>query len=189
MWHKHNTDVVDQELIQRIITDNDQFAADELIKKYYKRVYKEIYLKVSDQELAMDLTQETFIAMLRGLITYDLKKAAFRTWLIRIADNKVIDYYRSRQHHESMVTEVMEGYESEDACNIEEDVLSRISAEQLKERFLMTNQQDRDIFILRTEQGYSFDEIGMKLGMNRGTVKNKYYAIIKKARKELGRFE
>ncbi len=69
----------DQYLIELIVENNDKNAAELLIGRYYKYVYKEIYIKTSDRELAMDLTQETFIAMLKGLKGFDIKKASFKT--------------------------------------------------------------------------------------------------------------
>lgn len=98
----------DVELIKRILDNNDRKAADELVSRYYKCVYKHIYIKVKDEETGMDITQETFIAALRGLGSFNDAKASFKTWLTRIADNKVTDYFRSRQYHESIVTQIMD---------------------------------------------------------------------------------
>ena len=42
----------------------------------------------------MDLTQSVFIAVLRALPGYRAERASFRTWLYRIAANKVIDTRR-----------------------------------------------------------------------------------------------
>lgn len=40
----------DVELIKRILDNNDRKAADELVSRYYKCVYKHIYIKVKDEE-------------------------------------------------------------------------------------------------------------------------------------------
>ncbi len=42
----------------------------------------------------MDLTQSIFIAVLRALPGYRVERASFRTWLYRIAANKIIDTRR-----------------------------------------------------------------------------------------------
>ena len=55
----------DFSLISRILNNNDRDAADELVTQYYKAVYKHIYIKLKDEELSMDLTQETFISALK----------------------------------------------------------------------------------------------------------------------------
>ena len=57
----------DVELIKRILDNNDRKAADELVSRYYKCVYKHIYIKLKDEEIGMDITQEIFIAALKGL--------------------------------------------------------------------------------------------------------------------------
>lgn len=98
----------DFSLISRILNNNDRDAADELVTQYYKAVYKHIYIKLKDEELSMDLTQETFISALKGLGGFNIERASFKTWLTRIADNKVTDYFRSRQYHESIVTQIMD---------------------------------------------------------------------------------
>ena len=82
----------DQYLIRQILDEDDKRAAEILIDRYYKTVYREIYIKTSDEELSLDLTQETFISILRALSQFDASKASFKTWIIRIAQNKVIDW-------------------------------------------------------------------------------------------------
>ena len=66
-------------------------AAERLVERYYNEIYVFVYRQTGHKEDAMDLTQSIFLAILRALSTYDPKKAAFRTWLYRIAANKVID--------------------------------------------------------------------------------------------------
>ena len=69
-------------------------AAERLVERYYDEIYVFVYRQTGQKEDAMDLTQSIFLAVLRALPSYDSKKAAFRTWLYRIAANKVIDARR-----------------------------------------------------------------------------------------------
>ena len=75
----------DETLIRRILQGKDRGAGELLVERHYKRIYKEIYLKTSDEELAKDLTQEAFIQILKNLYQFDSKKASFKTWITRIA--------------------------------------------------------------------------------------------------------
>lgn len=90
----------DNQLIRKIKKNGDRKAADELVSRYYREVYAFAYRQTSDMDLAMDLTQEIFIAALKGIPSFDEKKAGFRTWLYSIASNKITDYYRSRYHRQ-----------------------------------------------------------------------------------------
>jgi RNA polymerase sigma-70 factor (ECF subfamily) len=86
-------------LIKRIVRHGDLAAADELIRSYYDEIYGLLRKQVSHPENAKDLTQEVFISMLRTIAGYGPKRGAgFRTWLYKIATNKVVDYFRSRSY-------------------------------------------------------------------------------------------
>lgn len=69
-------------------------AAEQLVERYYDEIYVFVYRQTMQKEEAMDLTQSISLAVLRSLPSYDPKKAVFRTWLYRIAANKVIDARR-----------------------------------------------------------------------------------------------
>jgi len=179
--------ITDEELINRIVNNNDKDAANELISTYYRCVYKEIYLKVLDEELSMDLTQETFIAVLRGLKTFDEKKAKFKTWIIKIAGNKVTDYFRSRQHHEKIMTEIMGDDIAEtraDGTDVELEIIDNLSTEELEKMYGHHGGTEWKIFKMKVYEGYTFVQIAEKLGMETSTVKRKYYSMCRRIREE-----
>lgn len=71
----------DETLIRRILQGKDREAGELLVERHYKRIYKEIYLKTSDEELAKDLTQEAFIQILKNLYQFDSKRRPLRRGL------------------------------------------------------------------------------------------------------------
>lgn len=101
-------------------------AVENLVERYYDEIYVFVYRQTGHKEDAMDLTQSIFLAMLRALSTYDPKKAAFRTWLYRIAANKVIDARRQSRP----VTTPLEEIE----LPVQEDFVSQIHNRELLER-------------------------------------------------------
>ena len=177
----------DVELIKRILDNNDRKAADELVSRYYKCVYKHIYIKLKDEELSMDLTQETFISALKGLGGFNIEKASFKTWLTRIADNKVTDYFRSRQYHESIVTQIMDDTIQEPAderAGTETSVLGKLSYEEMEKMYGHHENKEWETFRLKVYEGYTFGEISANQGVDLSTVKSRYYAMVKRVRKE-----
>ena len=71
---------------------------------------------------------------MKGLGGFNIEKASFKTWLTRIADNKVTDYFRSRQYHESIVTQIMDDTIQEPAderAGTETSVLGKLSYEEI----------------------------------------------------------
>ena len=179
----------DTELISRIVKWNDREAADILIKKYYKYIFKEIACKVMDDEIALDITQEVFIAALRGLTTFDSNKASFKTWMSRIASNKVIDYFRSKQHKERLLTDSMEGVDKTDDRNYEDSVIDKMSIEECEKYFRYIKRVDRYIIMAKVLDGMTFQEIAHMMKMSSSKVKNRYYSALKTIRKEMGNHE
>ena len=80
----------DNHLIRKIKKKQNKEAAGLLIERYYREIYAYTYRQVACKELAMDLTQEIFILVLKGIRAFDEKKGSFRTWIYRIASNKII---------------------------------------------------------------------------------------------------
>ncbi len=178
----------DEYLIDRVVSDNDKYAAETLLERYYKAVYKVIYIKVHDVELAKDLTQETFISVLRALPQYDESKGGFKTWACKIAQNKVIDYTRSRQYKESLITEFI-GEDEGVTESVDDLVMKSVTKDKIRELISQADEQSRKIFIMKAREGYTFGEISERTGMPASTIKTKYYALIKNLRKEMREYE
>ena len=71
----------------------------ELYDRYIDRIYKFIYLKTSDREIAEDITSDVFMKAMNSLssLEVDKKDLNFKSWLYTIANNKVIDFYRTKK--------------------------------------------------------------------------------------------
>lgn len=65
---------------------------------YYKEILNYISYKTFGNSDSEDITSEVFVKVLKSLATYDSSKAAFSTWLYFIANNAIIDYYRTNKN-------------------------------------------------------------------------------------------
>ncbi len=66
----------------------------EIFDKYIDKIYRFIFLKVNSQEIAQDLSSETF---LRGWQAFQSKKIDNpQAFLYQVARNLVVDYYREK---------------------------------------------------------------------------------------------
>lgn len=139
--------------------------------------------------MSLDLTQETFISILRALSQFDASKASFKTWIIRIAQNKVIDYRRSRYNHESIMTEVLEDYDKPSSDCIEDNAINSMTKEKVMQILKKQDEVSERIFMMRAYEEHSFTQIAQMMGMNQGAVKARYYKTVKLIRKELEGYE
>lgn len=84
----------DKELVRQFI-EGDKTALESLIKRHKERVYTYIFFIVKNEKLAEDIFQDTFIKVIKSLRKgkYN-EQGVFVSWVIRIAHNLTIDYFR-----------------------------------------------------------------------------------------------
>lgn len=74
----------------------DQDALGELYDEYAPLIYKYIYRRIGDAQLAEDLTSEVFMRVLQAIQGGKTWHTSFRGWLYRIAHNLVVDHFRAQ---------------------------------------------------------------------------------------------
>lgn len=170
----------EQRWIRRIQRRQRAKDADALVRKYYNEIYAYAYRQVGERETALDLTQEIFISVLRSLPTYDSSRASFRTWLYRVATNKIIDYRRRAVPAVLPLEAVVLPDEQDFAGQIErQSVLAEI------ERYVSALDPDtQQVYRLRLYGEYTFPEIAGMLGQPEAAVKSRYYRLMQTLRKE-----
>ncbi|WP_462412719.1 RNA polymerase sigma factor [Neobacillus sp. Marseille-QA0830] len=94
--------MTDYELI-RDIKHGIVSSQEVLVRRHYKLVYSFLYRMTGDKELAKDLTQETFIKLLKNISKYQ-PSADFKSWLLTVASNHAKDYFKSRTHKDRQHT-------------------------------------------------------------------------------------
>ena len=174
----------DLRLIKKIKKRNSRNAADELISNYYKEIYVYVFKQTSDKETSMDLTQEIFISMLKSLHSFDENKSSFRTWLYRIATNKVVDYFRSKNYKYTTLIETIEDRKIEDTTDFTVNLEHKEDVEKIQGIVNKLSSEYQEIFRLKIFLEATFLEISKILELSESTVKTKYYSIIKKIKKE-----
>lgn len=177
-------------LIKKIQRNGDHTAADELVRCYYDEIFGFVRKQVSNADIALDLTQEIFISMLRTIGLYDVKRGAgFRTWLYRIATNKVVDWFRSRAYHQMTKTIPLDEVEPINETDFTRQFESRDFTEKVCSFVGSMPIDTQKVFRLHIFGGYTFSEIAGMEGLPEGSVKSKYYRLINVIRKEFADYE
>lgn len=177
----------EQRLIRKIQKSGDRTAADTLVRMYYDEIYR--FLRKQTGDMALDLTQEVFISVLRTISRYDPKKGAgFRTWLYKIATDKVVDTFRSLAVRR---TETLSIDEIEPSC--ESDFIQQLENKDFIERVCVfvggLPPDTQKIFRLHIFGGYTFAEIAINMALPESSVKSKYYRLLNTLRKEFGSYD
>src|SRR5579862_5275001 len=83
-------------------------AIEALFRAYWSQSYRAAYLVVHDEAAAEDIAQESFLAAIRRLESFD-RRRPFGPWLHRIVVNRAIDWLRARQlRNEAALAEIAE---------------------------------------------------------------------------------
>lgn len=178
--------VPDDKLIRKIKQFHSRKAADELFERYYREIYAYVFRQCGERELAMDLTQDIFLAVFQGLYSFDSRRSLFRTWLYHVASNKVTDYYRSRRYKEKLQEIPIEEISAEipDGENISQLLVQREYIAHIMEIVSGYELTWVRIFQMKCFEDRTFAEIAKTLNISENTAKSRYYAIIKRLRKE-----
>ncbi|WP_257666150.1 RNA polymerase sigma factor [Parapedobacter tibetensis] len=152
----------DQELI-RLYISGDEVGLEVLIDRYKSKIYTSIYLLVKDSYLAEDIFQDTFIKVINTLRggRYN-EEGKFLPWVMRIAHNLVIDYYRKERRTPVVVNS--EGFDIFDVLHFaDESAEARIIREQthrdLRRMIQLLPDDQKEVLIMRHYGDMSFKEI------------------------------
>lgn len=141
----------------------------ELYALYYEELTRYLIGRTHARALSEDLTQETFLrALAHADELEELSGAQCRAWLYRTAKNLLIDHARRQARTEAM-------RESEAAA------FDDLSAVQVEELIGFLPAAEREIFRLRTFEGWRSNELGERFGLPAATVR----ARLASARKKL----
>ncbi len=172
------------QLIQACL-EGDQQAWDEIVRKYWRRVFNVAYKFVGKHDDAEDLSQEIFLKVYKALATFD-RRANFQTWLISISRNLCIDHYRSVRKERETVDRNVDAAELSPVAK-GPDPLARLQRldrrDLLKRGMLLLPDTLRTAVLLRDIRDLSYHEIAERLDLPEGTVKSR----INRGRNELAR--
>ena len=118
----------------------------------------------SPPQKAEDLTQETFLAVIRGISRYE-PRALVRTYLYSIA-LKLLLTDRRRDHHETLLPDP----DSEPASTTTPD-----NVLWLQQAFQRLDPDDREILMLREYEQLSYSEIATLLRLPLNTVRSRLF--------------
>ncbi len=174
--------VNESELISAYLK-GDESAFATLVTRYKSRIYTTIYLVVKDSYVAEDLTQDTFIKAIKTLKEgrYN-EEGKFLPWILRIAHNLAIDYFRRAKRYPNVVFE--DGSSVFNSLNFSEDSvesaqIKKESYEHLRGLIKSLPQQQREVLVMRHYEDLSFQEIAEATGVSINTALGRMrYALI-----------
>lgn len=179
MKKNESTDAV---LVRQYVHGDEQALA-QLIDRHQVKIYSFIFSKVRDRDLSEDIFQDTFIKVIHTLKKgkYN-EEGKFVSWVVRIAHNLIIDYYRKnnkmqmqRENEEFSIFRYME-----DNSPSVEDALAQLQAEkEICGLLELLPDDQQEVVKLRIFEDLSFKEIAEQTGVSINTALGRMrYAVL-----------
>ena len=173
----------ERELIRRA-KEYDEAAFAEIYERYYQSIYNYVYYRVDDGALTEDLTSHVFLKTLESIDSFTFRQGvAFSSWLYRIANNLVIDYFRTLPRQPALLYEdsVMSDDEGPG-----EALDRKLTAEQLRQVIRHLTEEQQQVILLKFVDGLRNQEIAPVLGKSEEAIKSLQHRAVTSLGRILG---
>jgi len=174
--------VSDSTLVSQYIQGKEA-SLEILIKRHQQRLYRFIYSKVQDKDVTEDVFQDTFIKVIRTLKKGNYnEEGKFLPWVMRIAHNLVIDYFRKSKRIPSFKNK--DDFDifsiiGDGSLNAEKKMIQEQIYNDVRELVHSLPEEQKEVLIMRMYRDMSFKEISENTGVSINTALGRMrYALI-----------
>jgi len=178
---KEMQSLTDEDLMKKVKKSNRE-AAGLLFDRYNKRLYNYFLKQTFDRDVSADLTQNTFLRMLKYKMSYSGERP-FKSWIYQIGRNAMNDHFRKKKIYsdyadiDTVVDTSHESDEVQEQTRVLYQSLSKLDPEM------------RELLVLSKFQRMKYEEIGRMLDLSVSNVKIKVHRAIKKLREHYYQLE
>jgi RNA polymerase sigma-70 factor (ECF subfamily) len=179
--------LTDEQVVAQVL-DGQTALFEVLMRRHNERVYRAARAIVRDEREAEDVMQQAYVNAYAHLRQFD-GRAAFATWLTRIAVNEAISRVRRDRRYEPLDTDVAAGAEAFMGAQVPADPERQAFARELGA--LVEAAVDRlpdgcrEVFMLRQIEGLNTQETAASLGVSEDVVKTRLSRARAALRREL----
>ena len=159
----------------------DVDAVGELYDAHHEHIFRYVWSRVRDKQLAEDLTGEIFTRMVGNLAGYRPTEVPFRAWLYQIARNLIVDHYRKEDGRSSLPlshAENLSGGGNHPGPIVEQ----KLVLERVQEALAQIDPLQREVILLRFAAGLPLQEVALSLDRTVAAVKSLQHRGLKSLR-------
>jgi RNA polymerase sigma-70 factor (ECF subfamily) len=150
-----------------------------LYRKYHEQIFRYIYQRMDDEELAYDITSQVFVKALTNIHRYEFRGVPFSSWLFRIAKSELYESFRKKKAVRTINIETIQLVEIVD--EIDEEFVEK-KKQHLLAAIAKMKEKDMQLIEMRFFEKRSFREIGEILGITENNAKVKSFRALEKLR-------
>ncbi len=179
-----NLNLMTDEELAIMYVDGDNKAFDLLLSRNQEKLFTYILFVVRDREMANDMFQETFFKVVSRLQQGKyIANGKFSAWLMRIAHNVIMDWYRQQR-----AQNIVDAPKENDLSNVgstllessrEGELVNNLVMEDVRRMMSHLPASQREVVFMRFYQQMSFKEIAEATGVSINTALGRMrYAIL-----------
>jgi RNA polymerase sigma-70 factor (ECF subfamily) len=160
----------------------DAEAFGQIYDRYLDTVFRFIYFRVGNRQLAEDLTSDTFLRALKRIGSFTWQGRDPGAWLVTIARNLVADHFKSGRYRLEVTTGDVLDADREDRGpegSPEAAVVDHITNVALLTAVKQLNPEQQECIVLRFLHGFSVAETAQAMGKNEGAIKALQYRAVR----------
>ena len=176
LYH-HSKDKLREELewIQLAKSDPRRFAP--LYEKYHEQIFRYIYQRMDDIDLAHDVTSQVFLKAMKNIKRYEYRGVPFGSWLYRIAKNELYQAFRDRKAQRTVNVETVHLASFIEVFKEEETEKNK---KRLFQSLSVLKEADLQLIEMRYFEERPYREIGEILGITENNAKVKSFRALEK---------
>ena len=153
--------------------DGDKNAYGKLVLLYQRRLVRQIFMMMGQLDMAEDIVQEAFVKGYLALDSFEINRP-FYPWITKIARNLALNRIK-RENKMSAFSELDEvEIEIPDSSNNpQNNLIEKENDRRLAQAVLALPIAFRTVFVLRTVEKMSYEDIAKKLKISIGTVNSR----------------
>jgi RNA polymerase sigma-70 factor, ECF subfamily len=145
----------------------DGEAFGQLYEAYFDRVYRFIFFRVTDDQIAEDLASQVFLKAWENLHRYH-PRGPFLAWLYAIARNTVIDNYRTRKQVVSLDEAAPIAAQDD---KLDDRMQFQFEVQSLREAMQHLTSEQQEVIMLKFMADYDTAQIAKEMGKTEGAIR------------------
>jgi RNA polymerase sigma-70 factor (family 1) len=156
--------------VLRLTASGDETAFKSLFHQYWDNIYGVALVLTRSETMAEDMVQEIFFKLWQKRAELP-QVNSFKNWLFILARNHIFSELRKGSTYTAYSDEILR-YTRDSALSPEQALLKKESEELIREALDRLPGQQLAVYLLSRDQGLSHEEIALRLGISKNTVRN-----------------
>jgi RNA polymerase sigma factor (sigma-70 family) len=180
-------ELINDEILIKGFIHGDESAFNRLVAKYQEKIYWHARRMTGNHLDADEILQEVLIVLYNKLKTFEFKSSVY-TWIFTITNTRSINFLKKNRLRDLLTLSEVRNYE-DGSKNIIADIEQRQKLERIEKAIQKLPVKQREVFIMRSYDELTYEEISQITGKTTGALKANYFHALNKLKESLKNYE